>query len=461
MISRIALWIVFVLGCGKAKHDKENVNVLRPYWSLNPPGEYELADPSCQESDQRISLDSSSLYLWNGAGLVNEPVQLAEITSDQSLRSPVVSTTRYGRQYSRTCRASENQGDGICMDSSGNRFPYNIDLRELFLRICDVDSSFDRDTYENAAVSAVHYLTKAGQFHREATGDTLKKVEVEVLPTFVTTVLDASTVNGKSVDVRYFMTDNMSYFPSRHLVVVFPQSAQTQKNGGHRYWESQFVLAHEYGHHIEEQMGGFRRVSWNGIAHQYQSMVVGRGLAAALSSISEAFSDLVGFYSLDEDVTSLKDLDGIGADRNLKSPVFGDRRTPKILTADLVSSFLSETSLPAKGEEFRTQDPHLIGAIIAHALRQMFDIALSERSLNPHQAAIEKYRLLLIWRKGFGQTSFNSGQAVFSHLGRSIESSLAFLGRDQRAQICQIAAEVLPVTAVFEGECTRARNIAR
>ncbi len=479
MYSKLATLVVgFIvtsinLSCQK-KDDAASEQVRRPVLSQRRPASYELSDADCQSRRDKVSLDGASLWGWDqGSGLVAANTPLVGISSSHSLVSDTVKNTRYGRTFKRTCpKQVEDSPTGLCRAADGSSINYEIESEEHFLRVCERETDFPRDSFENVGLTSIHYLSIAGRAYEKATGRALPKIDLEVLPIFETTESEGVVVDGVPVDIKYFITDNLAYFPSRQIVAVFPQSMVYRIAQRHRYWESSFVLAHELGHHIEETLNGDSMrtsgLQWDVSTHGYRATGASGpslGTAVAMTAVSEAFADLVGYYAGDEDPASLQNLDCIGPNRMITSAFFGDKKSKKVLDLKAAMDLIRGNSdkVMSNCNDVDLSDPHVTGAMIAHVAHVIFSEVVAE--FPSSKPSIDKYRLALDWRERIGRQAHSSALDLFEKLGKTIEESVMkyYPNTTNRSRICALSREFIPVSkiAAFDGDCTDARSATR
>jgi len=449
----------FMGGCGD---DSSSPAPKTPFVEVVPkgtPAAYHLADPTCQEQTAPVQLTSTTLPSWSGLNIVSEAVALHEISSSSSLTSPAALETVYGRVYERQCSWDQDH-PGACPDLRNGHGTeekgWELTDKGKPLRLCAPGHTYPRDSYEGVALTSMYFLERAhARFTSETAGNfAVPKVSLQILPNFIS-YFDGYQENGQTKRLAQYLTRNLAYFPvqtglTTPMLVVWPepQSKTDEWVGG--LWESGFVLAHEFGHHLElgvlnagaSRTSGFDTLRWNPVLHTYEDIspdgaAAGGNSSAsqARKSISEAFADLVGFYTEDNSALGISGMPCFGHNRDVENGNFQDD-SPKVLTTEVVQEV---SKGPARsgcdGGKPNFGDAHLVGAVIAYGtnriLSQVIELSGGEKS---HQ-----YRMAIDWIRALREeqnkgTPASKTDGLFP-LRAGIESAVnSYLSRRKDAQ---------------------------
>ncbi len=375
------------LSCGRSRREIDTTmppSVAKPVLSLAPPLSYELADPDCQGGAGLAQLTASEVRSWQGQA---PEAQLAEFTNTSSvdtLNDDTVALTTFGDSYQRSCDFRRGQGLR-CLDPSGRELMWREAAIGKSLKICRDRFAYPRRSYEAVALSSLHHLQSARNLYLAVAGPGTKApppLRLSVLATFMT---DLSHYPIKGDDgpregtVRTYVTDNLAYFPDAQMLTVFPirESEASLLNG--YFWESAFVLAHEYAHHIDltRHAGAMATLGlrWQPMLHGYEAGLTASVPGSQLATIrmagamAEAFADLVGFYAAGAKEEAVIGLPYIGRDRVVTYDKFRGG-SPKVLTLERLDTLLGGAKMGDDLIDFG--DIHASGAVIAHTLDRIF-----------------------------------------------------------------------------------------
>jgi hypothetical protein len=438
---KIALvWSVLVLvlsGCIQKKKD-DDILPYRP--GPSAAFSYDLANPGCQSGAGVDKIENASVTsVVDGRPGAN--IMQADQIKGNPLASRNVSTTQYDIEMRFSC-----EGQASCVKGYMPRMPKN-------LKICDANPKYKRDNVEGIAITSLFHLQKVFDFYSSIdVAKTLQPIKLLVLPIVVRNYGSKQTIDA----------DNLSYTvfnKSEPSVVVYPKS----KVGATYWpdinlWESPWILAHEGSHHIfQTEKNGlnttlagnaldFPILSWpkNGPDHEHDLLLAGeRTIDEKMveSAVNEGFADLFGFYAIGEDVRVFKDFPCFETNRNVASDVLAGG-IGKVLNQHALADFFSPSEiapisiagqLPCDAPDF--QDVHVIGAVVAHGLDQVFSRNPTvERSSNKIE---EKARMAILWARALGR--IQSTQTPQELLQAYVEAGIE-IARDSRLTFAQCKA---------------------
>lgn len=433
-----ALGWLALTGCGP-KLNEEVLPEAPPsddgvFISLNSPQKYQFQDPACQENKDQFSLEITSAQVWRieNSGPSNVSLALSETYSSPGLESKAIKASYFARKFVRTCKAKNGDSfsDSLtnCEAHTGENKPlYTFSGEQKPVKICQNKQLFFRDTVESAALNAIETIQQVAEIYEIAFGIPFEKVTLDLFPEFI-----SRWESGKidQIPSQAWLTDNLAYFPNNKIIAILPDSS----NRSHRYYEWEFVVAHETGHHIGNILIGEKMVStalqWLPELHIYGTAQNGLSpensgksfnativRSKVLSAIAEGYADDIASILTEEKRETLAQLPCIGSTRDVYSPLFADKVSPKILTADIVSSYFSGQRSPDICGAPNYSSPHHIGAIIAHAVLMTFDEIGNIHGL-PGSLGPKHYKAFLMssvssWLLAFSENEERLAQAGF------------------------------------------------
>ena len=404
--------------CGRGQRQIDTTlptPVMQPILSLSPPASYTLADAECQKGPGLQQVTGSEIRAWLGPKTVAIAATLTGTNSEQSLRDQAISGTTYADQYTRSCDYSLG-ASRACADASGREKYWLESSSGGALRICKDRFAYPRLSYEAVALTSLYHIQKARARYLSVVAPTSATppapVRLSILAEFVTDtanfpIKDAS--GAKTGTVRSYVTDNLAYFPDAQMITVFPARKNEAQAMPGFFWESAFVLGHEYGHHIDYTRHGQVLTSvgltWNPVAHGFSDALSESTFgnnsserARAAGAMAEAFADLLGFYSSGADGSSITGLPYIGRDRNVLNATFRGG-SQKILTTERALALLGrQSSTTGSVDSVDFGDIHAAGAVIAHAVDLVFgELLVADPALTPRstEETNQRYDLTL------------------------------------------------------------------
>lgn len=452
--GRLLLIAALFSGCGSVfSRPNESPLIQRAVVTPYPPSDrYFIEDESCQTQRSPLSIHSAYMTSWNPSGFDLLLEHLWQTNTSRSLRSPAVNEVIWGRKHLRECDQRDEFG-AHCLDKRGYELPWkHLTNDRKLLRVCRDQFVYDRDSIEAMALSTVHRLNTARQRTVSARPNmNLQPLKVELVPHFVDRHTYSGTESEGYFDRDYYLADNMAYFPSSNMLAVFPETQQRAALADKllHYWESSFVLFHEFGHHVQQALVPIteseKGVVWHPTQHSFLNRLTPKKNSAEIqrralmwSVIAEAFADAFAYYAAEEKPGVYLGLEtSLSVGRNVRLGYFEDGLTEKKFTVSMVQELLSDPSTQGLSA---FQDPHRVGAVLAHALDRIFDAFLSEMAkVQPNRSRTvaiagtpqERYRmklqLLFRWLEQFAmddQVTRHRGvseQSLFYPLKNSLE----------------------------------------
>lgn len=460
---RLLVVALVITACGQEGPPAPQKRPILPIQAVrDAPQEYTVADPGCQSASDEYTLVSTSIAAWQGANVIQKNVPLRDTFTKRSLVNTAVARTTFGGTEERLCAGSLGPSQP-CLDKNFQEPPWDSITPGKELRICKVDPEFGRQTYEGVALTSAYYIQKARDRYLGITKSTEKPspIALSVLPQLADFYV-TQNLEGQNVHVKRYLTHNLAYFPDAETIVVFPESKKRAETAQGFFWESGFVLAHEYGHHIDfERHGAAYRaagLSYHPLLHvlmEFPSSPDGstdgfreeaasdgsvtadsaegaipwadlksgsrRNLAYESrrsllgSALAEAFADLLAYYTEGASSESVIGLPDIGVSRNVASRYFGDGQ-PKVLTDEHLKIFFRETKeIDPLASVSRFTDVHTVGATLAFAADRMFTRLLKDYSAYGPEDAGEidrRYGLTLEWMDSVTATLVRLGPSA-------------------------------------------------
>ena len=456
-----------LIHCGGKKSKEDTIVSVPPpiEFSLRPPADYFIEDNDCISSKENTTLELTKTTVFS-FGLKSNEVALSNVKSGSSLESSIVAETQFGIEFSRTCDSFSCLTESGLPESWQNSFEHGG-----LLKICKDGFLYNRQSYEGVGLTTLYYLDRAFERFQEMIDDRdfeIEKVRLLILPIFKTVYnkyVDSETSSeGKLIE---YITHNAGYFPKTEganpspILAIFPETSCLLDKVSGYLWESSFVSAHEFSHHIEKSyfpMFLTKEIfapQWQQHLEDDESFETDPILSKISYAISESFGDLLGYYSDYASGESILAIDGFGYNRMVGFGSFKNN-APKYLNKDVVDIFLNQNSsssttnnslthmneikaecnLPSEDPNF--SDSHTIGAIIAHALDSSFKIISAwEENQKDNEPSFSKsdiknrYILTVAWlkkvresRKKFYNVDQQDGKQYFQILSDALEQVL-------------------------------------
>ena len=197
-------------------------------------------------------LTQTTVRAWEGNQVVERPVTLNDTASTAvSLETAVISLATWKDVYKRQCDL--NMGEAHrCDDKEGYEKAWSAAAPAAASRSARTPTPMAARPDEGVALTSAYYLSKAHDRYVSLTGGTSQpqKVQLSVLPHFVD-YNDHYIQDGTRSKLKTYITHNLAYFQVGQMIAVFPESQDLDRTLPGYFWESEFVLGHEYGHHID------------------------------------------------------------------------------------------------------------------------------------------------------------------------------------------------------------------
>lgn len=369
--------------------------ILPPSITPHPPATYPLQDPTCGASDS--ALTSTTIYGWDFGQVRAFNAELRSVTSQASLHSPAVSQTTFGDAYERTC---DSGSPGLnCLGADQAEKAWVLSSAPNLLQVCKNGFAYGRTSGEGIALASIFYLQKARETYERLAvkvgAQPPAPIELAVMPQFIDYYPNyLPPKDGVTQTLKLFLTHNLAYFSGQGMIAVFPERAEQAGRQPGFFWESAFVLAHEYGHHIDftrhGQLLNGHGLYWDGAAHAYLDQEARTSKDGApppraqiAGALAEGFADLLAYYADGATPRSLLGVPDIGINRDVGNPRFKDG-SAKILDDSVLGVLLGLYSESSGGQEApRLKDIHTGGAILAHAIDSAF-LALTPNMTYDH-----------------------------------------------------------------------------
>jgi hypothetical protein len=430
----------------------------REFTATTPANHYFVSDRDCQSTTNSIKLDTAETFTLTGDPSPAETTHtLTGTRSELSLRSRSVNETTYGRVYSRTCDGRTSEGSS-CMNEKGERVGYTTSSFDLcvgtckYLRVCDSKQRFNRESYESIALTSIAFIDQAQKFAFDSLSLDLT-VSLELMPTYLSRYEKVPDENEKTKfkNVTFYETNNLYYAAGKISVLAESEAdGQSLLKGEARahLWESPFVLAHEFGHHVHASLelsndaapksNIFTILPSSSEPHTHTDELTLAGTESQLvgliwSGVSEGFADLFGFYAVGYDSSSLGSIAQLVRERDPLSSTYYDESTSKVFDEAFIGIYKQTSSASARF----VPGGHKIGAAFAHSINFVLDALhpMTDVHSPEAKAAILKLR----------------SKAAARWVTSTTESALAELKRQQKKIEWQNVTMTLTLAAVSKG----------
>ena len=479
-LNRAISWIfvpAFAAGVGCSKSDRSNEQpIVLPVRVFEAPATYEIFDANCQKQTDKIDLTSGTLPAWQSDQVQMISVDLSNTVTSLSLRNSIVKDTVFGVEYERRCDDAKEDGQE-CLDELGRDDYAAVKGKGWYLRICENGYEYPRKSVETVALTSAHYLDLAHKTYlqlKEPSAAVPPQLLLNVLPLF-TDIFDNYYENGEKKLRKKYVVNNLAYYGGKNMIIVFPASKQTDEAFPGFFWESQFVLGHEYGHHVERQRTGLLKaklgIDWNPITHTWEDLSLAKftdtgtsEFTQVLGAISEGFADLLAFYAEGGTSLSLTGIPTLGKNRDIRTPTF-ENNTQKTLTQDRLNLLTGRKTAGKRDPDRHFENIHSGGAVFAYAADRIFkSVSLARIDIveGSKEDMAFRYKLLLLWIDETGEgLSLVKSDPAESHLEK-ISGAFAKVVDDSvggftlrpdttekqlQSEVCNVLTEVLPALA--------------
>lgn len=434
LASSVCLSLLFLSGCGsESTIKKETPGVFTPIESTEiRPVFLQQQDKNCTPKNGVSQLGPVALHTWTPSGRTLQPVDTTGLNSQNGLHNSFVTEVLTGlvQESQLSCEWSVAENSYInCEPAVGSPASRN----PVMLSICREGYQWPRDSLEHAALASLIALEKGFVFYsglQEEKKD-LGKASLALFPE-LRTVKTADTSIGKKSETTW-QTNNaawtvMNKEGASGVFIVFNHTADWYSLGDvPSLWEIPFVMIHEMGHHVfyknspglkdlifersDVSADTFRmqhdfwkpprlsdsrgspRVPEMPLDPRRFANTTSSGPAditpgEALVAVNEAAADLFAFYTLDGKPGLLEGAPCLGANRDVSSPQFlynieidGSAelvKKAKSLDTKSLKLFTSASEFDEKVGSCTypsLDDPHFIGAILAHGFDRLFAAA--------------------------------------------------------------------------------------
>lgn len=470
ILSLGLLLLLTLPGVGCSRSQDSEGNPLGPTITDSTiAGQYALADVGCQDSEADLTLDNTSTWQFDGTKSHEAGGFTAKSSNDTGLSGDAISSSYFGLHVRQTCTKSDGG-----LDCKAGKL---ISAPKV-LKVCQSNQHFSQTSYEGIGLTSLAHIEAAAKFYRTLEGSlsTLVRANLFVIPIVEKVVTNSA--NGRTGS--FFESDNLAYlaeYVGAPAFLIFPKGATSSELGiwkNLNLWEAPWTLAHEFGHHV---LRTHTRVT------SFSGLTAGRPQIASTASegliqlpdrqrgrddmelqvertaggervvdrdliwdgMNEGFSDLFAFYSRGAQPGQSSGIDCFAHNRDVEEAAFADAR-PKKLDQGMLAAFMSTSKVSASRDcnVPNFQDIHILGAVIAHGVNELFaDVA--KRSPNGDGAAI-KGVLLLKWASRLETVAKRSSFAVNDLLLPALEVA-AEGGLKLSAAQCGTVRTIFPVFA--------------
>lgn len=388
--------ILLAFRCGKPALNHPPTN---PGFGLNDePGAdeevYQWDDPQCiSNAKLGVALSKFDITSWDEPQAKTRSIDISGLlNSNGHIEGSQIGGSVLAREkYARSCK--ETVGNSPCTDASGKILGWlpSAPPQGIAPKFCLDSGQYRRDSIERITMSALHALHATREFVSKAylNSKPTGPLNVQVVPRFETNRAESNSAGTSSKLSTSLIVDQVAYFPRLNsdqapFIAIFPRRRGSTEQIP-RLWESNFVIGHEIGHHVERLLG----------VDHFQST---QSLVRA--AVSEGFADMVGFSNQKLDDTALLNMPCL-SDRAISKATFSDG-VAKIIDKALMNALMlkeselgvvSFNSLTAEGFTTTACSPplrvarHGLGAILAHIVfdfaTRTFDLANVELTSRP------------------------------------------------------------------------------
>jgi len=472
---RLLLLLILISACGKPSKgaDAELPNYIQPtqatgeFFDTYFANSYYVADPACQEAGSGGGvIEHANITLWRDGKVTPWLQAFTKTQARPGLTSAAISLVQHGLYQQSDCGSALNSGS--CITKS----KVTLIAAASSLNVCDTKRDFARTSVEGVGLTSLAMIAAASAFYNTIDGhlSDLPPATLLVLPK-----VETLYANGQT---RSETVDNLNYVPNfsgSPTFVVYPKSAYDVAHGRWvdvNLWEIPWALGHEFGHHVfrfhseledasssiaDVPLHSFTAVQTSdasdvGLMLDQSSAVRQVGNTEMIAAANEGFADLFAYYANGGTPGMTSGIDCFHENRDPGFDSFADGRL-KVLSENILAQFVAGTrAIPSADCSVPNyQDLHIMGAILAHGVDQIFAAAAG-------LDAAKKAALLLGWAGRMGTTSRSLQHQNTKTLtfGMLVHDALLMVATANTlpAAACAAATKVFPTysAAWFPGE---------
>lgn len=294
-----------------------------------------------------------------------------------------------------------------------NTFTSKELLKSENFKVCPGVDYSEENNFDSASASAVFAFQQAEKEMKNVNLN-LPPVKLRIAPIVKHT--QEWGHNKRIIKRERTLVNNAFYHKAKAEVVFLPQGKNSEGKipfSEVPLWKIPFVGVHEYGHHLfanlmrnyfdEKHLSGAKHMSlcFNNKEHSHPHIHSVTGVQKdtsrqvsvhdVMGALNEGVSDLLARVVLDQKFN----LTGVGCfeytrDVQVKMLANGEQ---KQINEDVIKSFLSSDKVEVEscyGDQ-DYQDPHIIGAIIAHGIHRLFEQVTLTKT--------QRLKLIVSWLK--------------------------------------------------------------
>lgn len=419
MVYTSLFMLISMAGCGSNNQAPGDGGVAPPsgYGIGGPETNYQWDDESCiSGSTLGTKLTTATISSWAESTRRDVSIPLGDLINDRggidskNIASKVTTRSLFSRDCAR-------MNGSQCLDNTGKEpgFAFVSDGPEP--KFCRPDGKYGIDSIERVTLTSALFLRTAVKFATDTYKDQgqLTPIQLLVLPRF------ASTIPSSGLSQSDVLVDNLAYFPMKNnatpYIAVLPRRLNSSE-ANPRLWEAEFVLAHEFGHHIERYLHVdrfFDRVS------------------VVRSAASEAFADLNAYATAGLSDNTIRYIP-CGSNRAVGIGTFSDD-TAKVFDSAEINAI--ETNAPSAAVSFgflkekntcgSKINSHGIGAILAYNVGTMIEQGMDAVKTSSGTRAKTFALSSASWIKDLDQRitkGTNSPRKDIIAAGRALESTV-------------------------------------
>lgn len=367
--------LVSIAGCGSKQEAPDGGTPGTGFGLGGEDFDYQWDDPRCLEGSLLATATSSATTSSWAERTRRDVSSNLENMIDQSghFSSAVFPSRVVARmQFTRDCDHVSNQ---TCLTSRNTEAMFTSDGAGQNPRFCRASGNYSIDSIERVALTSALSFKHAQEFAAGAYKENgaIAPVQLLILPRFASKI--PSTRGNSNVTDTKVLTNNLAYFPVKNgmpYIAVFPRDKNATEDTA-RLWESSFVLAHEYGHHIERYL----RVD------RFDDISV----SPVRRAVSEAFADINAHATGNLNDSSVLNIPCFGSDRAVGVGNFKDsvaKVFDKLEIQNVENRYKTEPTSMISFEfesaavcaQIDKAAYHAIGAIFAYNVNAMIGLAL-------------------------------------------------------------------------------------
>lgn len=332
-------------------------------------------------------------------------------------------------------------------------------------RVCPGYDYSKEDTYDAATAGSL-YSFKEVEESFKLINLKLAPIKLRVAP--LVEHIQEQFENKEILRKKRTLVNNAFYFGAKNEIIFLPQGKNKKGEipfSGVPLWKIPFVGAHEYGHHLfntlmpnyinDKKNSGFNGVSlcFNNVEEVNKEERSEEGsprtpsVENIMSSINEGVADLLARTILNRKFNLM----GVGCfeyTRDVEKKIFANGQAKRLDKEILDILLLDKRAKSGNCYEIQDfQDPHIIGAIVAHGLFQLYEQADLTKK--------QRLQAIVEWLRQLNMQYHDTKKLALEDLVEKSLYTAVKVVTDKvdipQAKLCKVIADSFPMIDIYYG----------